>query len=213
MSSYLPKRHEWAIKVQEKSALPIYKEVWQGCEIEEVDKIGMEGNDFAKRRDFSGLDKIVLFKGNEIHIAQRFRGRYPRRNSYDFSLRYITPGLEGSKNAEYFKLIEAYKQDLWFPNKYVWGVTKTENPESGFDKLYIYNVRKFIKAVVDGYIKSVGVYSNGDGSKGIYFRLDDMKPFIEWECPPKQPIIKTPNEKDILRKQATLESFLLKSTY
>lgn len=181
----------WAIEVQEKCAIPIYQQIWLECEIEEVDKIGMGGNDFAKRRDFSGLDKIVLYKGNEIHIAQRFRGRDPRRRNYDFSLRYVTPGLEGAKEAEYFKLIEAYNQDLWIPNKYAWGVTKTGQSNSGFEKFYIYNVRKILKAIVDGDINNIGVYSNGDGSNGIYFRLDDLKPFIEWELPKGQLSLKS----------------------
>ena len=185
MSSYRPTRHKWAIQVQEKCAIPIYHKIWQGCEIEEVDKIGMEGNDFAKRRDFSGLDKIILYRGNEIHIAQRFRGKDPRRPSYDFSLRYITPGLEGAKEAEYFKLIEAYKQDLWFPNKYAWGVTKNGQSDSGFTEFYIYNVRTLLKAIVDGDIKSLGVYSNGDGSNGIYFKSEDLKPYIFWGLPQK----------------------------
>lgn len=210
MSSYKPKRHEWAIKVQENCAMPIYRQIWTGCQIEEVDKIGMNGNDFAKRRDFSGLDKIILLHGNEIHLAQRFRGYEPieKRYSkgYDFSLRYNTPGLIGTKEAEYFKLVEAIKTDVWFPNKYIWGVTKTDDPKSGFEILNIYNVRKMMTAIINKEVKPIGVYPNGDGSSGIYFKLNDLVPFIEWKLPEAQQKIVVVN-KNTPKHQATFNSF------
>jgi len=181
MNSYSQKRQDWAIKVQQHQAIPIYNTIWPGCTIEEVDVIGQK-NDFAKRRDFSGLDKIIVLNGNEIHIAQRFRKPREDGSEVDFSFRYMTPGPKGeSVKSEYFKLIEAIKNDMWFPNKYVWGLTKNVWFNSGFDRFYVYNLRKILNAILDEQIKDVGKFPNGDGSTGIYFKLEDLMPFVEWE--------------------------------
>ena len=72
MVSYSPKRHEWEMEIQIRYALNIYKSVWAGCEIVEVDKEAM-GNPFAREWDFSGLDKIIKIDKKQIHLSQRFR--------------------------------------------------------------------------------------------------------------------------------------------
>lgn len=191
MKSYSPARHEWEMEIQTRYALNIYKIVWVGCEIEEVDKEAME-NDFAKRRDFSGLDKIIKVNRNEIHLAQRFRK--PReRGTVDFSFRYKTPGSDGNpREAEYFLLLEAYKKGYWYPNKYAFGVTKGSNTEChGFKEFYIFDLLPLLEAIDNRRVTEIGIYPNynhgvPDGSSGIYYRIEDIKEFVFWEMPKGQ---------------------------
>lgn len=192
MQSYSLERHEWEMEIQTRYALDIYKSVWFGCEIEEVDKEAM-GNDFAKRRDFSGLDKIIKVNRNEIHLAQRFRK--PReKGTVDFSFRYKTPSPDGNpREAEYFLLLQAYREGYWCPNKYAFGVTKGNNTEcGGFNKFFIFDLLPLLEAIDTGQIREMGIYPNRkrdgalDGSSAIYYRVEDLKEFIFWEMPKGQ---------------------------
>lgn len=193
MRSYSPERHEWEMEIQTRYALDIYKHIWRGCKIEEVDKEAME-NDFAKRRDFSGLDKIIKVNGNEIHLAQRFRKPRKDGGAVDFSFRYKTLGLDGNpREAEYFLLLEAYREGYWYPNKYAFGVTKGENIEcGGFTEFYVFNLSPLLEAIDNGWLTEIGIYPNRgkdgipDGSSGIYFRIENLKEFIFWEMPKGQ---------------------------
>jgi len=174
VASYNKDRASWAIAVQEHCAIPIYQKIWPNCMIIEIDKLGMNGDTTAQQFDFSGLDKVITINRNNIHIAQRFRK--PDVNGNDFSLRYKTPGLDGiEKEAEYFILRRAFEEKVYYPNKYVFGITNNDDPSSGFRLFVIYNLSKLIETISRRSLRPVGVFPNGDGSSGIYFRLKDLQ--------------------------------------
>lgn len=197
MPSYSIERHKWEMDIQTRYALDIYKRIWSGCEIVEVDKEAFK-NVFAKDRDFGGLDKIIKIGRNEIHLSQRFRK--PRKDKYtgkdlkvDFSFRYETPGPDGKpREAEYFYFMNAYKhkeEGFWLPSKYVFGVTKTEELDcGGFKDFYIFNIQPLLEAIDNGRIEALGIFKNykkgiPDGSSAIYYRIEDLKEFIFFELP------------------------------
>ena len=200
MPAYSAERHKWEMEIQTRYALDIYKRVWSGCEIVEVDKEAFK-SDFAKDRDFSGLDKIIKIGRNEIHLSQRFRK--PRKDKYgyylnvDFSFRYKTPGIDGKpREAEYFCFMDAYKhkeEGYWLPSKYAFGITKGKNTDcGGFTEFYIFDLLPLLEAIDDGRVVEIGVYPNydltgtPDGSSAIYYRIEDIKRFTFWELPKGQ---------------------------
>ena len=183
------------MEIQTLYALDIYRSIWGGCEIVEVDREAMK-SDFAKDRDFSGLDKIIKIGRNEIHLSQRFRK--PRKDRYghdlkvDFSFRYQTPGLDGRpREAEYFYFMDAHKhkeEGYWLPSKYAFGITKGEKLDcGGFRDFYILNLPPLLEAIDDGSVTEIDIYPNyneygrKDGSSAIYYRIEDLKEFIYWE--------------------------------
>jgi hypothetical protein len=186
MASYSLDRHKWTISIQEQCAIPIYRQIWNNCEIVEVDKIGLNDQRF-KEFDFSGLDKIIRYikDGSKltVNLAQRFRPPRKEGGNIDFSFRYETPGLNGTKKAEYFALQTAFKEHTWYPEKYVFGKTRSNNPSDGFLEFYIYDTSRIIEAIITGRLHDVGIFPNGDGSKGIYYKLNDLIPYIWWRLP------------------------------
>ena len=189
------------MEIQTRYALDIYRKIWDGCKIIEVDKEAMK-NPFAKDRDFSGLDKIIKIGRKEIHLSQRFRK--PRKDKHtgadlkvDFSFRYKTPGIDGKPcEAEYFYFMDVIKhkeEGYWLPSKYAFGVTKGEDLEcGGFDEFYIFNLPALLEAIDEGGVTKIGIYYNynkngvPDGSSAIYYRVEDIKEFIFWEMPKGQ---------------------------
>jgi len=193
MKSFELYRHKWEKEVQQKYALDIYKRVWPGCDVTEID-LETDTSVSLKKLDFSGLDKLVIWRGVSYHIAQRFRGPREDGDVVDFSFRYKTPDNKGGiRKAEFFNLKNAYNNNGWMPNFYVFGITVNgpselnQRDSGGFLVLYIYELKRMIKAIVDGRLKEIGVYRNSkggvwDGSSGIYYALDDLTEFEFYRC-------------------------------
>lgn len=167
--------NRWQQKMQKRHAIPIYKDYWRATsdDIEEVDSMG-ETNDFAKRLDYSGLDKLIHDKNTDIHLAQRFRR--PSRFQVDFSLRMTTTG---GRKSEYYKLQEAYENGHYIPTRYAFGVGKDDGEDGvneGFDFFCLIDNRVFVQKLVDGEIEPCETHqNNGDNKQAAYFSLDKLR--------------------------------------
>jgi len=177
------KHWDWAIQVQKLHAIPLYKKWHPKCHVMEIDELGINNSNF-RQFDFSGLDKVLfLDNGQKIDVAQRFRrpSKNPRYE-VDFSFRYKTydQGYQ-DKDAEYSNFIEAYKQGHYFPNRYAFGITKTDEANGGFKIFNVYNLADMLKAIVNKDIMHIAINKNpDDGKQAIYFKLDDLEDFVVW---------------------------------
>lgn len=172
---------KWALDVQEKSAVPIYKKFWPGCTIDPIDQLGTE-NGVAKRLDFDGLDKVIRLKDKNhqsMHLSQRFRDGSARdEDDIDFGLKYSS---SYGNNSEYHRLTVAEREGNYMPDKYSFGITKNHDPSSGFKILKIYDMRRFIRAVNEGTILGTVYSPHGKDihkDETIFFNLEQMEPFV-----------------------------------
>lgn len=163
--------------MQKHHALDLYRSYWDVDEIVEVDDDG-RSDVGMQRLDFSGLDKVIVTGSTTIHIAQRFRrmrsGKHGQLVQPDFSLRETTYNDE---TTEYDKLVEGFEGIGWTPNVYGFGITSYGRQvaiDDGFELFYLIDVDKFLEMHLDGGIEPVGNGPNGDGSRGLYFDIDDL---------------------------------------
>lgn len=169
------------MKMQERFAIPIYKEYWSLSdeEITEVD-IHAETEHAALEMDMSGIDKIVKPLTGVRHIAQRFRTlseiKGGRVVDPDFSIRTSTYGDE---DTEYDKLMNAHRNGGQVPKVYTFGigaaVSKSDCLESGFKDFYFLKLPRFLKLVDHGKVKACQSHPNGDGTKALYFEIQDLR--------------------------------------
>lgn len=170
-------RFDWAIDMQKQHALDLYKSYWDADAIIEVDDEG-QADTAMQHLDFSGLDKVIVQGTKTFHIAQRFRPMrsvsYSRVEEPDFSIREST---YGDKPTEYDKLVDNHQAGGWVPNVYGFGITPYGRQvalDDGFEKFYLIDVRVFLDQHLAGEIEPVGNRPNGDGSRGLYFDIDDL---------------------------------------
>lgn len=175
-------RFEWSLEMQSRHALDYYRSYFDLENIIQIDSVA-EDNTELKSMDYSGLDTVLYTNsGLPIHVAQRFRMRYYDKatESYkapDFSLRYVS--YDG-KTSEYEKLHIAHEHPhVSPPTIYAFGVTEYGRQpalSNGFDSFYLIDLYKFLRRHFDhGWLDELEVTSNGDGSKGIYFSLNDLQ--------------------------------------
>ena len=175
-------RDEWALKMQAKYAVPIYREYWavNNEQITEVDKCG-KTEDAARVFDtMGGTDKAITPSTGMRHVAQRFRTRTQADDGYvystDFSIR--TSSYTGA-DTEYDKLLNSYRNDGNVPAIYSFGVAdgfdKQEALGSGFRDFYFLDLERFLKLVDNNQLEPVSCYPNGDGSEGLYFSVDSLR--------------------------------------
>lgn len=184
-------RFQWSLDMQNRHALDIYREFWDVDEIIEVDKEGDEGDNAMQRLDFSGLDKYILTENDtQFQIAQRFRQPYYDDDAgwsdADFSLRIES---YHDDHVEYDKLIENYQtRGASHPGVYGFGRTESGRQvalENGFTEFYLIDVDSFLQAHLGGELNIIDEAPNGDGSCGVYFRIDDIREhgclIAEWD--------------------------------
>lgn len=167
----------WSIDMQQDHALGLYRAYWDVDDIIEVDEVG-QSVPAMQLLDFSGLDKVIKVGTKHIHIAQRFRmmrneGRELTRP--DFSLREET---YSDGPTEYDKLVDNYTSRFGsVPSVYAFGITtygRRVALEEGFIEFYLIDLNKFLEEHLYGPIEPVEGGPNGDGSKGMYFDIDDL---------------------------------------
>jgi len=174
-------RDDWALQMQAQYALSIYREYWaiSDDEITEVDELG-KSETAAKVMDVDGAtDKVVTPSTGIRYVAQRFRKRSENDNGRiydpDFSIRTAT---YSDKDTEYDKLLNAYRNGGNVPAIYTFGigdgVTRSECLDKGFRDFYFLKLPRFLKLVDAGHLTPVASYPNGDGSKGLYYAVDDL---------------------------------------
>lgn len=171
-------RLDHSIQMQQQHAIDLYDRYFNTKKIIEIDVLGQSDNDI-RALDFSGIDKIVITDdGRNIHIAQRFRREYEKDGAWhtpDFSLRVDS---YNDTVTEYEKLRKAHNGIGSMPDVYGFGrMPYGRQPalQNGFDEFYLINLTKLATEHFDGTLKAEGPHPNGDGSRGLYFDLDDIR--------------------------------------
>jgi hypothetical protein len=171
----LTRRDQWALKMQERYALDVYKEYWgvSSCDITEVDQLRADGVGLAKMLDADGgTDKIIQPNGIPVFVAQRFRknSKYP----VDFSIRART---YSQAETEIHKLLRSKESNGNLPGVYAFGVGDSLNKqdclETGFKEMHFLDVEKVLKLLDSGEVESER-HPNGDGSAGMYIEISDL---------------------------------------
>jgi len=179
MMSYSSNRHQWAVKMQKRHAIPIYEEWWPNCRIEEVDEESLEREGAARVLDFSGIDKIIeLESGESFHLAQRFRVNRGKRT--DFTLRY--QGVTG-RDAEYKRLLTNYESRFGsIPPLYSFGIgtssDRSECLKNGFKFFALYDLNTFMEELATDEARRNGPIPNRDGSTFFAYSLEDMEDYL-----------------------------------
>jgi hypothetical protein len=171
-------RLDHSIQMQQEHAIDLYTDFFDVKKIIEVDVLGQNNGDI-KSLDFSGIDKIVITDdARTIHIAQRFRREYEQDGEWkapDFSLR-IDSYNDGV--TEYEKLKKAHYGIGSMPDMYGFGrmpFGRQPAIQEGFDEFYLINLKRLVAKHFDGGLEAEGPYPNGDGSRGLYFELSDIR--------------------------------------
>lgn len=176
----LSDRMNWSLKMQERFAIPIYKNYWSISEaqITEVDAHA-ETEEAAQKIDASGIDKVVEPDTGVRHVAQRFRTLTERDGQIlepDFSIRISS---YTDQDTEYDKLLNAYRNGGNVPKIYTFGVgasvSKQDCLQSGFKDFYFLDLHRFLKLFDQSHIDPCGSYPNGDGSKALYFDIQQLR--------------------------------------
>jgi len=174
-------RDKWALRMQHRYAIPVYREYWAVAEsdITEVDDYRDQEVSAAVLDCDGGTDKIVNPETGIRHVAQRFRTRAKSDNGYvfttDFSIR--TSSYSG-KDTEYDKVMNAWRNDGTVPAIYAFGIAdgfnRAEALESGFREFHFINYPAFLRQFDNGHITPNACYENGDGSEALYFAVSDL---------------------------------------
>lgn len=173
-------RMNWSLQMQKRFAIPVYKNYWSISEsqITEVDAHA-EDEQAAQKIDASGIDKMVEPDTGVRHLAQRFRTLSERDGQIfdpDFSIRTST---YNDKETEYDKLLNAYRNGGNVPKIYTFGigasVSKTDCLDSGFKDFYFLDLHRFLKLLDQAQIEACASYPNGDGSKALYFKIEELR--------------------------------------
>jgi hypothetical protein len=201
-------RFDHSIEMQQAHALEYYKDFFDVERVIEVDILG-ESNRDMKVLDFSGIDKLIITKNKiTIHIAQRFRRDYNKNGEWrtpDFSLRFKS---YSDTITEYEKVKKAHYGLASMPTVYGFGrmpYGRKVAIENGFDEFYLINLEALASAHFDGPLSAEGPKPNGDGSKGLYFDLDDLRQHgcIIHEWPERKSNLQTPQPTKQEREKIT----------
>lgn len=174
-------RKDWSLQMQERYAIPIYKTYWRISEdqITEVDA-GAENEEIAREIDASGIDKLVQPDTGVRHLAQRFRTLCELDGGAvvdpDFSIRISS---YSDMETEYDKLLNAFRNEGNIPKIYTFAIgastSKRDCLRVGFKEFYFLRLPKFLKLFDGGHIQPCASYENGDGSRGLYFDVQDLR--------------------------------------
>lgn len=174
-------RKSWSLKMQKQFAIPIYKQYWCVSEgdITEVDSHA-EDEIAAREIDASGIDKMIRPETGVRHIAQRFRTLSELEGGViqepDFSIRIST---YSEQDTEYDKLLNSHRNGGQIPKIYTFGITAAttqhESLQTGFKEFYFFKLPRFLKLFDQGHITACAAYPNGDGSKALYFDIQDLR--------------------------------------
>lgn len=166
----------WQEQVQKESALPIYKELWDGCVVVENDSLG-ETEKAARILDFGDVDKIIRISGLQIHMAQRFRKPYFSNYNDewvdpDFTLRYSRPTTDNT--IEYERLMEAASNGaVAYPKRYSFGRVHNDH-EKGLYELYILDVDELIEQIQSGSVEEDGPIKTNEGQEFMAYDIDEL---------------------------------------
>lgn len=188
--------YNWAIKMQQRHALPLYRSHWDDCRIIEIDKLGDETSDRESKEaldemDYSGMDKLVVTDaGYPIWLSQRIRPDNKKYNTSDrvcgvgFSIRTET---RTNQDTEIHKLSSSVQNEIGCTPAYAFGVAdvyrhgskemlewKEVGLERGLKYLAIYDTAAIIKGLSNGSIPYED-NSKNDGTAGRYIKLRDIK--------------------------------------
>lgn len=181
--------HGFSLEMQERFALDIYEQGWDGCEVIQNDKKAKD-EEIAQLLDFGDVDKIIKPNTDEtnIAVAQRFRrNRDPQPT--DFTLRCFRKGREDG--VEYQRLMDAYhRDDAIYPKRYAFGVGEDNPRDNGFRVFCVLETDVVIEAIQSGEltengpIKNYDEYGNWDGTKFYVYPIHEVyevgAPLWEW---------------------------------
>jgi len=167
----------WPMEVQQRFAVDIYKQMWQGCRVHETDaRASEEGT--ARLLDFGDVDKIIIHEDSrQVHMAQRFRKPYGSNEvDPDFTLRYSRPYSD--EVIEYERLMNAHASgDASYPSRYAFGRVHPDHTD-GIYELYIIDTDRLIDGIKQGDIRENGpkeVWS--EGQEFMWYDVNDIKAY------------------------------------
>lgn len=166
----------WQAEVQRESAVAVYEQFWDGCEVIENDALGEEERS-AQILDFGDVDKIIWIEGRQIHMAQRFRKPYFSQShdewrDPDFTLRYSRPTSDHT--IEYQRLMDAHDDGAAaYPRRYAFGRVHNDHTQ-GLYELYIIDTDRLIDAIKSGSLHETGPIPTEEGQKFMAYDVDDI---------------------------------------
>lgn len=166
----------WQGEVQTQSAVPLYRQFWDGCEVIENDTLGSDEYT-AQILDFGDVDKIIRIGGRQIHMAQRFRKPYysERKGEWcdpDFTLRYSRPTSDNM--LEYERLMNAYTDGaVAYPRRYAFGRVHNDHTR-GLYELYILDTDKLIESIVENKLTEDGPIPTEEGQGFMSYDVDEI---------------------------------------
>ena len=167
----------WQATVQRQFAVPIYQKFWSNCEVIENDSLG-ETEKTAKILDFGDVDKIIRIGGKQIHMAQRFRKPFCKRDSNekqdpDFTLRYSRP--QSPHTIEYQRLMDAVDDEsAAYPRRYSFGRVH-EDHSRGLYELYILDTDRLVEAIKSGELDEHGPIPNSEGQTFMAYNMEEIR--------------------------------------
>lgn len=167
----------WAMDVQEKFAVDLYEQFWDGCDVVEADSLGAEES-VAQILDYGDVDKIIWMPGQQIHMAQRFRKPYwdSRRSEWadpDFTLRYSRPTSD--HRIEYDRLMAAADDEAAaYPKRYAFGRVYNDHTK-GLYELYIIDTDRLIDGINAGTIPERGPITTEEGQTFKAYDIEDIE--------------------------------------
>jgi hypothetical protein len=178
----------WQMDVQQRFAVDIYEEMWDGCRVHENDAHA-EDEDTAELLDFGDVDKIIIHPDSrQVHMAQRFRKPFGRDNQDpDFTLRYSRPC--SNETIEYERLMTAYEAEhANYPSRYAFGRVKNDHTE-GLYELFIFNTSDLIQGIKSGEITENGPRKTHEGQEFMWYDTDEIESYGAvskyWEATPQ----------------------------
>jgi len=167
----------WQMKVQQRFAVDIYKQIWRGCRVHETDaRASEEGT--ARLLDFGDVDKIIIHEDSrQVHMAQRFRKPYGYdKIDPDFTLRYSRPYSD--ETIEYERLMTAHDSgDASYPSRYAFGRVRSDHSE-GIYVLYIIDTDRLIDGIKKGNIRERGPKKvRKEGQEFMWYDIDDIRAY------------------------------------
>jgi hypothetical protein len=166
----------WQMDVQQRFAVDIYKEMWDGCRVHENDAYA-KGEETAQLLDFGDVDKIIIHPDSrQVHMAQRFRKPYGRNNQDpDFTLRYSRPCSD--EIIEYERLMTAYESEqASYPSRYSFGRVNNDHTQ-GLYELFIFDTDSLIEGIKSGEITENGPRKTYEGQEFMWYDTAEIEEY------------------------------------
>jgi hypothetical protein len=174
-------RDNWALEMQQRYAVPVYREYWNVSaeEVTEVDELGKTEAAARVLDADGGTDKVIRPSTGIRHVAQRFRKLSKNGTQVydpDFSIRTST---YTDANTEYDKMLNAWRNGGNVPAIYTFGVgdgtSRKQCLQRGFREFYFLDNHRFLKLVDGGHLEPIACHGNGDGSEALYYTVESLR--------------------------------------